>query len=591
MSEQSGARYEFDGFSLDPISRRLSRVGVTIPLNMKQFEILLLLVERAGQLVTKEDFMKVVWEGRFVEDNNLTVTMSGLRRALGDSSRGRRYIETVPKHGYRFVSRVRVINDDVDAAGGAGGAPAQRPRRDTDSLAVLPFLNPDGDESLEYFVEGLTESLINSLSGVGHLRVLARSTVFRLKGVGRPPEQVGAELGVGTVLAGWARRVAGRLLIGVELVGVRDGARIWGASYNRPPSEVYLLHEEIIREITDGLRVGLTNVEWRQLTRSFPISQEVFEYYLKGLYFWNKRTEEGIRKGIAWFERAISRDPGFAPAYAGLSGCYSSIFTNIGPSGAALKLAVEAATKALEIDDRLAEAYASLGFAHMLSWDWAEAGAALGKAVRSNPNSALSHYWYAIYLSFVGRLEEALSEARKAFQLDPLSSRFCHWVARILLFARRYDEAIETCREAVELEESYYSALGLLGWIYAEKGEYDEAMECLKKGLTITNDPDMKSVVGYTYGLFGRAAEAREVLADLLSEREGRYVPPSSIAAVYAGLKDADRAFEWLERAYEEREFALSSLAISPVFDCLRDDPRYAELERRVGLAQYFGRR
>ncbi|HEX8139766.1 MAG TPA: winged helix-turn-helix domain-containing protein [Pyrinomonadaceae bacterium] len=581
--------YRFGPFRLDAQARRLFRNEEVVPLTAKLFDILLLLVERSGQLVTKEDLMRHIWRGLFVEANNLTVSMSALRRALGESRVGREYIETVPKRGYRFVG------------GAVGETATERPEKKlfleqrlssgpadaVSSLAVLPFINLEEDKNLDYFVDGVTETIINSMSRLPQLRVLARSSVFRLRRREIEPQEAGAELDVEAVLVGTVRRVHGLLIIGVELVKVEDGSQLWGERYERKLSDIFLVQREITEEISKSLRLKLTSEQKLHLVNHYTNNIEAYSLYLKGRYFWNKRTEKEIKKGIHYFEEAIKVDQNYAPAYAGLAACFLSLTSwNILPAEETLPLARRAATRALEVDDALAEAYAALGIVDLISLNWPSSKTRFEQALSLDPNSAQAYFWYATFWITQGQTDEALAAAKRSQLLDPLSPLVCTQIARIFLIKRQYDAAIEYCYQAIELDENFPWAHGVVGLIYFEKGAYEEAISELKKCIALTGDLETEGLLGYVYATLGRLDEALTLLAELQQQSQERYVPTFAPLFIYIGLKEKEKAFELLERLYEERSHVLATLKAYTVFDYLRPDPRFSYLLRRLGLPE-----
>lgn len=594
MTEKVSKLYEFGPFRLDTTVRRLSHKGRAVPLTSKIFDMLLLLVKKHGQLVTKEELMEELWPDRFVVQNNLTVHMSVLRKILGDRRREHTFIETVPGRGYRFVARVREIDDESsDEASSAtiddttGKAVGQKNEL-IKSIAVLPFVNTSNDPNLDYLSDGLTESIINILSQIPALRVMARSTVFRYKGRDLDVQEVGREIGVGAVLAGRVLQLSNRLIISVELVRIRDGIQLWGEQYNRHPSDIFAVQEEIARELSGKLRLKLTGAERRQLVKQHTDNIEAFHLYLKGCYFWSKRTPEDIRKGMKYFTNTIKLDRNYALAYAGLADCYSGLaIWNERPPKESFPEAKKAVMKALEIDDTLAEAHNALAvIREFYDWDFEEAEKEHLRALDLDPNSVLIHRRYAGFLSRMERHEEAVDQMRLAKGLDPLSSNINMDLGGIFYYARHYDRAIEQCRETLEIDPSFGGPYILISLALLKKGKYEEAIAEAQKARGLLGDnPDGIAHIGYAYAVAGKRRAATKILNQLLELSNQRYVPPYLMAYIYAGLKLKDKAFEWLEKAYEERSYVLVGLKALPIFDDLREDQRFGNLLRRVGLA------
>ncbi|MBD0371361.1 MAG: winged helix-turn-helix domain-containing protein [Pyrinomonadaceae bacterium] len=593
MTEQSLKVYEFGPFRLDTTVRRLSRDGRPISLTSKIFDMLLLLVKKRGQLVTKEELMEELWPDRFVEQNNLTVHMTMLRKILGERHRDHKYIETVQGRGYRFVARVREVEDEnVDESSEAVVDTASRTaveQKDTliTSIAVLPFVNTSQDSKLDYLSDGLTASIINILSQIPQLRVMARSTVFRYKGRDLDGQAVGLELGVGAVLEGRVLQLSDRLIISVELVRALDGVQLWGEQYNRPPSDIFAVQEEIARELTGKLRLKITGAERKQMVRQLTDNIDAFHLYLKGSYFWSKRTPEDIRKGMKYFNRAIKLDKNYALAYAGLADCYSGLaIWNERPPRKSFPKAKQAVTKALEIDETLAEAHNALAvIREFYDWDFEEAENEYLRSLDLNPNSVLIHRRYAGYLSRMARHEEAIEQIKQAKELDPLSSNINMDLGGIYYYARQYNQAIEQCRETLEIDPNFGGPYILISLALLKKGKYEEAIAEAQKAQGLLGDnPDGIAHVGYAYAVAGRREAALEILNELLELSSQKYIPPYLMAYIYAGLKLHDLAFEWLEKAYEERSYVLVGLKALPLFDDLREDPRFSNLLQRVGL-------
>ncbi|MCA1815361.1 MAG: winged helix-turn-helix domain-containing protein [Acidobacteria bacterium] len=596
MSKQENCLYEFGPFVLDPAERRLLREGRPVPLAPKAFDLLTVLVRHGGHLLGKEELLKLVWPDQFVEEGNLSMNVSTLRKALGDDQAAHRYIETVPKKGYRFAA-------DVEELGGGPAGQTQAVRDVTaveeepgpavkaiDTLAILPFVNVSADPDFEYLSDGITESIINNLSQLPKFRVMARSTVFRYKGREVDALEVGRELRVGAVLVGRVLQVGGRMIVRAELVDAGDGSQLWGAQYNRQLDDIFAVQEEIAQEISEKSRLRLTRGEKERLGKRHTENVEAYHAYLKGRYFWNKRTGEGVRKAVEYFQQAIEADPTYALAYVGLADCYASLgFYLIGalPPGEVMPKAKAAALRALEVDETLAEGHASLGAIKMYyDWDWAGAESQFRRAIELNPNYALAHYWYGVYLAKLGRPDEAIIECRKGLEGDPLSLVINVTLAVIFYSARRHEEAIEQSLKALEMNPGFYPAYIPLSGAYEQQGLYGEAVAALQQARQIKDSPSyLLAILGQVYAAAGEEEAAREVLGEFEEVSKQRYIPSYLIALIHASLGANDSAFELLEKACEERSSWLTWLRVEPKFDRLRPDPRYAGLLRRVGLS------
>lgn len=463
-------------------------------------------------------------------------------------------------------------------------------QKSIESLAVLPFVNASGDPNTEYFGDGVTESLINSLSQMPNLKVIARTSVFRYRGREADPQTVAGELGVRAILTGRVTRRADSMLISVELIDTRDNRQLWGAQYNRKVSDVFAVEEEIANEISQNLRLRLTGEEKRRLTRRYTESPEAYELYLKGRYFWRKFTAAGTAKAIDYFHQAIEKEPNYALAYAGLADAYA--LGSLGGGGISpaegMPKAKAAATKALELDETLGEAHLSLALVHAFyEWDWASAQREFARAIQLNPNAAEAHHFYSHYFMALGRIAESLAESRTALEVDPLSPDLTWHLAWHYNFARQYDQAIAQAAKTFELDPNSAQAHLVLGWAYQNKGMFPQAItEFQKVRASSAGTPIGLTDLAYAYALSGNTNEARKILAELMDLSKRRYVPAYSLATVHAGLRDKDQAFDYLDRACEERGFYVHTLKVDPRLDSLRSDVRFGNLLRRVGLPQ-----
>ena len=462
-----------------------------------------------------------------------------------------------------------------------------RSRRAIDSLAILPLINAGGDPDTEYLSDGITESIINNLSQLPKLRVMARSTVFRYKGKEVDPQRVGQELGVRASLSGRVLQRGDLLIIRAELVDTEDGSHLWGEQYNRKLSDIFTIEEEISREISDKLRLKLSGAEKKQLTKRYTENTEAYQLYLKGRFYWNKRTPEGLTKGIEYFQQAIVSDPGYALAYAGLADSYNILvsYSALAPHDAFPK-AKAAAAKALEIDGKLAEAHTSLAFVKFgYDWDWAEAERGFKQAIQLNPGYAFAHNFYAVLLSALGRFDEAFVLIRNAQQLDPLSLPINTNLGWLLYLARRYDEAIQQYLKAIDLDDGFPLAHRRLAQTYEQNHRYSEADAEYQKAVALSGeDVELLSARGHFYAIVGEIDKANGVLKQLEAFGKSRYVPAYLIARIYLGLGEIDRVFDLLEKAREEKYGYLAYLDVEPMFDGIRADPRFEELIHRVGL-------
>ena len=456
-----------------------------------------------------------------------------------------------------------------------------------DSIAILPLVNASADPDLEYLSDGITESIINSFSQLAQLRVMAHSTVFRYKGLEVNPQEVGRDLKVRAVLTGRVLQFGKRLIVRTELVDATDGSHLWGEQYDRNPADILALQEEIAREISEQLRLKLTHDEQKRLAKQHTVSTAAYHLYLKGRYFWYKRTEEALRRGIEYFNQAIEEDPSYAAAYDGLSDSYALLAMRelIPPKEAFLK-AKAAARKALEIDNTLGEAYVSLAHIRLHDWDWSGLEEEFKHAIELNPGHAIAYLWYSEYLMVVGRSEEAIAIARQAQEVDPLSPVINSAVANALYCARKYDQAIKHLLAGLEVNPNNFTLHFRLAYVYLQKGMYEEAIEEMQKAMTLSGrSTETLAGLGRAYAAAGMKEETQKVLDELSESAKERYVCPHHVAQIYAALGDKEQAFHWLETAYEEHSPDLIDLKIEPALDSLRTDARFRDLLRRVGLA------
>ncbi len=456
-----------------------------------------------------------------------------------------------------------------------------------ESIAVLPFDNQNHDPEAEYLSDGLTDSIINSLTQLPNLKVIARSSVFRYKGKQTDPIAVANELGVRAVLTGRIMQRGDRLTIGVELIDARDNKQLWGEQYERPLSDLLSVQHEIAKEITSNLRLKLSGAEQERATKQYTEKPEAYQLYLKGRLYWNKRTGEAIKKSIEYFDQAIEKDPGYALAYVGLADCYV-VPANPQPPSEKMPKARAAAMRALELDETLAEAHTALArVLAVYDWDWAGAEKEFKRAIELNPRYAGAHQWYGGYLEMMGRPAESLKERKQALELDPLSLTINFELALAFYYARDYDQAIQQFQKTLELDANFPLVHAHLPAAFEQKGMYAEAIAGFQKGITLRGGTEWSfsmSGLGHVYGVSGKKAEARAVLDELKQRSRQEYVPADSIALVYEGLGEKDQAFTWLEKAYEEHAFKMAWLKVDPQWDSLRSDPRFADLVRRMGL-------
>ncbi len=457
--------------------------------------------------------------------------------------------------------------------------------QEVEAIAVLPFANSSADVNVEYLSDGITESLINSLSHLPNLRVMARTTAFRYKGRDIDPQKIGSELKVQALLTGRVLQRGDELVIQAELIDVKDGAQLWGEKYNRKLADLLTVQSEIAREITRKLQLRLTNEQQQLIAKQHTENIEAYQLYLQGRFYWNKRTAEGVKKSVEYYDQAIKADPNYALAYAGLADAYA-----VWPDDSLTRLETAkrvkaAALKAVELDEKLAEAYTSLAFAKMIQdRDLVGAERSFNRSLQLNPNYPTAYHWYAYDLVAQGRLEEAIRAIRRAQELDPVSLSINNDVGEIYFFARQYDQAIEHARKTIDMDASFIPAHQTLGLTYTQKGMHQAAIAELKKAVEMSaNNAYILALLGYAYGAAGQRSEAGATLAQLKQLSSSKYVSPFHLALVYLQLGDLERVFVLLQQAHEERVFSMLLIKADPRFDKLRSDPRYAALLQRLG--------
>jgi DNA-binding winged helix-turn-helix (wHTH) protein/Flp pilus assembly protein TadD len=582
--------YEFGNFHLNINERLLLRFSQIVHLTPKIFDILLLLVRKKGRLVTKEELMREIWPNCIVEDNNLTVSISALRKALNDQKGQRKYIETIPKRGYRFVADIKEVrkNLKLEAEGEHQAGKDWRQgiqEKEISSIAVLPFGNASDDPNLEYLCDGITESLINSLSQLHSLKVMAHSTVLRYADATVDPLKAAQEGGAMAVLVGTVG-YSKDLVIKMELVDASDGSRIWSEQYKRGFNDIVTTHGEIAEELSEKLKLKVSDEERRLLAKQYTVNSEACHCYLKGRYFWNKYTFEGLTKAIEYFQQSIKIDRNYALAYAGLADAYLRISNSYLSPKESLPKARAAAQKAVELDPELSEAHTSLGLLKVYyDHDWEGAEAEYKRAIELNPGASLAHKRYGESLLFMGRFAEALAEYKKALSLEPLSLQINANLGVTLFLMRRYDEAIEQLEKTLELDPDYCPSHFALGCLYVQMGNFDDAIEEMRRACKLVKDSSLPlGFLGYAYAMAGRRDEAKRILRRLRRTPKGRYVSPYSVAIIYIGLEERDLAIKWLEKTYEEQSDWLVWFGVGPELDSLRSDPRFEALMKLVGF-------
>jgi TolB-like protein/tetratricopeptide (TPR) repeat protein len=578
-STYGARRLGFGPYELDLRERELRKHGIRIKLQKKPLQILELLLQTPGAFVTRAQLAQHLWPGMHVSFNgSLNTAVNSLRQALGDSPRNPRFIETQPGRGYRFIASVVLVGETNDALHEQGPI---------DSIAVLPFENVAGDAALDYISDGITESLITSLSTLERVRVIARSTAFRFRGHDIEPRSAGKRLNVRAVLTGRVVQRETAFTISAELVDVRLGWRLWGNDFSCSPADVLGVEKDICTEVCKRLGLHTTGDAGNRLSKTRTGNFAAYQDYLKGRHFYNKLTEEDLRKSVAYFDAALRQDPRYALAYTGLADAYSLFaFLGMVPAKEAHALSEKFTTSALSIDSELAEAHASLASVkHLYDWDWEGAEAEYLRALDLNPSYAGGHHRYANLLSAAGRSEEAMEQMRLAQELDPLSPVIDMEMAWNRYMARDFQGAEEQSWKALAVEPRFAAAQHTLGLAYEQMGMIEEAMVELQNARTCSGGrPSTLAALGHAYATAGRTSEARELLCELQQMSQHRYVSPYWCGILYRGLGEDDLALESLEKAYQERDLWLIWLGVEPRFDGLRSNARFEELLRNIRL-------
>jgi len=616
--------YEFGKYRIDAAERLLHRGDELISLPPKAIDTLLVLVVNAGRMVDKSDLMKAVWPDTFVEEGALTRNISMLRKALGDSGDEAVYIETIPKRGYRFVAPVHSGGTDPRKADPAEALPVpphwfavwaapagvlllaaavalvtyrvfERPAQPVSSnakpalnrLAVLPFRNVESDPAQDYFADGMTQALVTGLAKLGNLRVISLASEAGGRGDASALDSIVRNQSVSHVLTGTVLRSGGRVRIDAQLIDPKTRAVFWANYYERDVKDVLALESAVAEAIASEIQVSLTAEQRQRLQPKRQVSPEALDAYLRGRYFWNRRTEEGMRRAVRYFQQAIETDPTYAPAYSGLADSYSmlgSIGIDGMPPNTAMPMAKAAAQKAIEIDQELAEGHVSLAYVK-LSYDWDLSGASeeFSRAMALNPASATAHHWYSHYFMAAGDLGKATEQMQEAVRLEPLSPSINIGIGWCSYYMQQYDKAIEQYRSAVEMDPSFPMAHQTLGMAYQQKGMYPEAIAELQQAVSLSgSSPTSVAGLVSAYAAAGKVVEARQELARLDEISRRRYVPALYFASSHLALGDTATTFAWGWKALGEHSDYLMYLRVEPQVGKLAGNPEFVKLLGRL---------
>lgn len=644
--------FRFGVFEVDLKANELRKNGLRLKLPEQPFQILAVLLEKPGEIITREELRSRLWpRDTFVDfDHGLNNAVMRVREVLGDSSESPRFVETIPRRGYRFIAPVEEASYPLPAPAAAEGErapsnghseatvadlteslpattakpPASRTMifawiglgalalglittlflyyghssnsdggatQANTSLVVLPLENLSGDKDQEYFADGMTDELIANLAKIRSLRVISRSTAMAYKGTHKPLSEIARELKVDAVVEGTVLRVGNRVRITAELVQVSTDHHLWADTYESQIGDVLTLQNRVSSAIVSEIRINLTPEDRERLAKTPAVAPEAYENYLKGRYYWNKRTDENLTKAIGYFEEATKQDQQYALAYAGLSDCYAIISATIFgtmPSSVSAPRAKAAAQHALEIDPTLAEAETSLATVNFnYDWDWSGAAAGFQRAIQLNPSYATAYQRYSLYLMAMGRTQESFDEINKARELDPLSISINFSLGWRLYMARQYDRAIEQLRNTLEMDPSYELAHLVAGQAYDQKGQFDQAIVELRQAVDLSHGtPMMISALAHAYGRSGNKIEAEKLLAQLTSNSKTEYVSPYYFAIIQAGLGDNESAMDWLEKALADHSNGLVFLQVEPQLDGLRSNPRFSTLQKKMNFPE-----
>ena len=629
-------RLRFGVFDIDLAAGELRKHGLKIRIQEQPFQVLALLVQNAGKVVTREELQKKLWPAdTFVDfDHGLNKAINKIRDALSDSAETPRYVETLSRRGYRFLAEVKDADvpvrspepaakpeEEVSARPNAPGklAAPESPLRSRAwrisalallalliaslaiwrlhsrthtpsairSLAVLPLESLSNDATQDYFADGMTDELISDLGQISALRVISRTSAMTYKHAHKPLPQIARELSVDAVVEGTVLRSGERVRITAQLIDAATDKHLWSQSYEGELRDTLTLQNKVASAIAEQIRIKLNPQEQAALKNTKFVNPQAYESYLKGRYFWNKRTADGLKVALAYFNQAIDEDPNYAQAYSGLADTHALLgdwqYAVMTPKEA-LPKAKAAAIKALELDSTLGEAHNSLAFVlDGFDWDFDAGGKEFRKAIELNANYATAHHWFAWHLSLLGRYDDAIAEMKKAENLDPLSLIINADLAELLVLAHSYDESIQQSNKTIEMDPNFAMAHNQLGQGYLEKQMYGEAVAELQKAVQLSGgSPTCIANLARAYAASGKRSEAIKLLDSLKKRSNSSYSYGSEIATIYASLGDSDQAMNWLEKAYQER--FNPGVLLRPGFDPLRSDPRFKDLVRRVGL-------
>ena len=586
MNLRAQFSFEFGPFRLDLSERLLLCNGKSVPLAPKVFETLVVLVENNGRILEKDELMRRLWRDSFVEESSLAQNIFQLRKALDDRSSLRKYIETIPKRGYRFAADVReVVASETDSRGSASYPTNGHLLREDqnglpiESLAVLPFKSLGEDQADEYLGLGMADATIIKLGGLRNLVVMPTSTVRKYAGLKNDTLTIGRKLHVDAILEGTIQRAGDRIRVSVQLIALRNAKTLWAGKFDEDFTDIFAVQDSISEQVAGALALRVTGSERKHLRKRYTEDTEAYQAYLMGLFFWNKKSRDSLNKAVAYFQQAIEKDPTFALAYAGLADTYFWIAysqSEIPARDEYFEKSRSSALKALELDPLLAEAHAALATVKVKhDRDTVGAERSFERAIATNPNCAMAYSRYTYFLTAMGRLSESLQKIRRAQQLDPLSPDANASLAYILYLARDYEEAIRYCERTLALEPDFIEALLLLGLSYEQKEMLEEAITQFKRAKELSNDSsEPMELLGHAFAVAGNEKEARRILSELTSSISQLH--PYNVALIHDALGDKQEAFNWLAKPYINWTERLRLLRFDPRMDSLKGDSRFS---------------
>ncbi|HKE57669.1 MAG TPA: tetratricopeptide repeat protein [Pyrinomonadaceae bacterium] len=583
MSSPTISVYEFGPFRIDMERYLLLRDEETIPLSPKVFETLLYLVQHREKVAKKDEILNSVWRDTFVEESNLAQNIFLLRKALGEERNDHRYIVTIPGVGYRFVAPVK----EYEALNKTKKVESNKT---VESIAVLPFKDLRGDDTEKFLGPGLADSLIMRLSSMREVKVRPTAAVLKYHQPQQDPLAIGRELNVDALLDGVYQQEGEKIRVSVQLVSVNDGVTLWAAKFDERFTDIFAIQDSISDQVVRSLALKLSGDEQRQIRQNYTQSPEAFQLFIKGRYFWNQRTIEGLKKALEYAQAAIAADPTYAPAYVGLADSYNLLGAqhSVLPPRESFPKAKAAALRALEIDEMLAEAYASLAFVECcFEWNWLAAERSYRKAIELKPNYPTAHHWYGEFLATLGRFDEAQEELQRAQEFDPLSLAINVDLAASYFYARQYERSERQLLNLLELNPNFIRAHEVLGRVYEQQGKHAKALgEWQTAAESSSDNPTIQAGLAHALTSAGKVAEARQILRQLEQAASRKYISSYRIAEIYLGLGQHDRAYEWLEKAFTERDVEFVFLKVNHTLDPLRGELRFEELVTRVSAAQ-----